>query len=194
MELDTGPLDPGGELRTDLPRQLRSDLTAEEARELLGFDPQHALAIKLLIPWLERLGGTECEVGGVFDLHQAPVVSLPEHLADWATLFGLMIKDAVHPVGRKRVGEFPSTVPIIAPCEHIVGHDLADACCRQLPRQPVVAVTVELQVERTRCRRACQKFYVRGIIDAKEAYYTSTLREPEKNSLPSGPDAILLAA
>src|SRR5882757_2953523 len=78
--LDAGSLDPGGELRPDLLGQLRGDLTAEESGDLLGFHTQHRLAGELFIQRLQRGGGAEYQVGGVFNLHQGPMVGLPERV------------------------------------------------------------------------------------------------------------------
>ena len=78
--LDAGPLDPGRELRTKFLRQLRGDLAAEKAGDLFGLHAQHRLPGKLFVKRSKRGGGTEYQVGGVFHLHQAPVVGLPERL------------------------------------------------------------------------------------------------------------------
>ena len=76
--LDAGALDAGGELRADLLGEQWRDLPAEERGDLLGFDAEHGLADELLVERAERGGGTERQVGGIFHLHQAPVVGLPE--------------------------------------------------------------------------------------------------------------------
>ena len=57
--LDAGPLDPGGELRARLLRQLRSDLAAEKGGDLFGLHTQHRLPGELFIERPERGDGTE---------------------------------------------------------------------------------------------------------------------------------------
>ena len=75
--------------------------------DLLGLHAQHRLADELLIERAERGGGAERQVGGVFHLHQAPVVGLPEHVGHRAALRGIAIQRAVQLVGRQRVGQLP---------------------------------------------------------------------------------------
>jgi hypothetical protein len=135
-------------LRTDLLRQVWGDLAAKETGDLLGLHAQHRLADELVIQRPKRRGGAEHQIGGVFHLHQAPVVGLPEHLTHRAAQPGIMIEDAVQLVRRQRVGELLGARPVIDPDEGIVEHGVADACRRQLPRQPAMAVAVELQPER----------------------------------------------
>ena len=78
--LDAGPFDPGRELAAQFLSQLRSDPAAEEVGDLLGFDAQHGLTDQLLVERGEGGGGAERKVGGIFHLHQAPVVHLFEHV------------------------------------------------------------------------------------------------------------------
>ena len=105
--LDAGPFDAGGELRADLLGQLRGDLAAEEAGDLLGLDAQHRLAGQLFVERPERGGGAEHQVGGVFHLHQAPVVGLPEHVEHRAALRGIAVQHAVQLVGRQACRPVP---------------------------------------------------------------------------------------
>src|SRR5216684_3917717 len=51
---DAGPLDASGKLRTDLPGQLRADLTAEKVGDLLRLDAQHRLAGEMFVERPER--------------------------------------------------------------------------------------------------------------------------------------------
>jgi len=142
------PLDARGELRADLLSQQRRDLPAEEAGDLLRFDAPHRLPDELFVERAQGGGGTERQVGGVFHLHQAPVVGLSEHVGHRAAPFGIAIQDAVQPIGRQAIGQFLGSHPVVDPCEGVVGHGVADALGGQAPRQPTVAVAVELQTER----------------------------------------------
>ena len=124
------------------------DLPAEEAGDLLRFDAQHRLSDELLVERPKSDGGAERQIGGVFHLHQAPVVGLSEYRGHRATLLGIAIQGAVQPIWRKPVGQFLGSDSIVNPDEGIIGHGVADAFRRQTSRQPVVAVAVELQAER----------------------------------------------
>src|SRR5215469_9859977 len=72
--LDAGALDPGCELTADLLGELGSNLVAEEARYVFGFDGQDGLPGKLFIERLEDGLRAEHQISGVLDLHEAPVV------------------------------------------------------------------------------------------------------------------------
>jgi hypothetical protein len=119
--LDACAFDPGGELRAQLLRQLRGDLTAEESGDLFGFHAQHRLPGQLFIERPERGGGAEHEVSGVFHLHQAPVVGLAEHLQHRTALRGITIEHTVQQVGREPISQFLRAVPVVDPDEGIVG-------------------------------------------------------------------------
>src|ERR1700677_2595209 len=71
------------------------DLAAEEAGNLLGLHAQHALADQLVIERAERSDGAEGEVGGIFRLHQTPVVGRPEHIDHRATPRGIAVQSLV---------------------------------------------------------------------------------------------------
>ena len=97
--LDTGPFDPGGELRPDLLCQLRGDLTARERRDLFRLDAQYRLAGQLFVQRLQCRGGTEYQIGGVFNLHQAPVVGLAEHVEHRAAQRRISVEHAMQQIG-----------------------------------------------------------------------------------------------
>src|SRR5271157_5994357 len=86
--LDACAFDPGRELRTEFLRQLWGDLTAEKSGDLFGFHAQHRLPDQLFIERPQRGSGAEHQIGGVFHLHQTPVVGLAEHVEHWAALRG----------------------------------------------------------------------------------------------------------
>ena len=75
--LHADAFDPGREPGTNLLVQLWRDPVAEVRRNLLGLHVQHRLAEELLVERAEGAGRAECEVGGVFHLHQAPVILNP---------------------------------------------------------------------------------------------------------------------
>ena len=73
--------------------------------DLLGLHVQHRLADQLLIKRAEGDGGAERQIGGVFHLHQAPMIGLPEHIRYRAIQFGIPIQRAVQLVRRQCVGQ-----------------------------------------------------------------------------------------
>ena len=91
--LDAGALDPGCELTVDLLGELAGDLVAEEGRHVFGFDGQDGLAGKLFIEWFEEGLRAEHQIGGVLELHDAPVVGRSEDVEHRTTLLGIAVED-----------------------------------------------------------------------------------------------------
>ncbi len=119
---------------------------------MLGFDAKHRLPSELLVKRLQGGLRAEDEVGGVFDLHQAPMIGVREHVEHWAALCGIAVQDVMQGVQREGIGERLGARPVIDFGECIVGHREADTGRSQSPRQPVMAIAVELQPERTPSR------------------------------------------
>ena len=126
---------------------MRGNLAAEETRDLFGFHAQHRSPGELFIERPKRDGGAEHQIGGIFHLHQAPVVGLAEHVEHRAALCGIAIEHTVQQVGREPVCQFLRAEPVVNPDKGIVGGGEADALCRQLPGQPAMTVAVELMEE-----------------------------------------------
>ena len=97
--LDAGPLDAGGKLATHFLAQLRRDLAAEERGDLLGLDAEHRRPGQLLIERPQRCGRAEHQIGGIFHLHQAPVVGLTEYVEHRAALCGIPVEQTMQLVG-----------------------------------------------------------------------------------------------
>ena len=91
--LDAGALDPGSELTADFLGELGGDLVAEERCHVFGFDGQDGLAGKLFIEWFEDGLRVEHQVGGVLDLHDAPVVGPSEDIEHRTALLGIAVED-----------------------------------------------------------------------------------------------------
>ncbi len=90
----------------------------------------------------------EHEVGGVLDLHQAPVNAAAEVAQDGTEQTGIPVERAVKSLDREAVGDFLSPGEVIHGGECVVDQGEADALLGQLAGQPVMAVEVELQAER----------------------------------------------
>ena len=98
--------------------------------------------------------GSKDQIGGIFQLHQAPVIGLSEHVEHRAALRRIAVEHGMQPVGRKPVGDFLGARPVGDAQEGVVGGGEIDALRLQPLRQPTVAVAVELQPERRPGRHA----------------------------------------
>ena len=124
------------------------ELVAEEDGDLLGLDDMHGGAHDRLVQRLELRLLAEHDVGGVLDLHEAPmhaVAEVPEHRTE---TLRPMIEMAMQGRGIETVGKALGFQRIGERQEGVVGGVEADAGLRQLLCQPAVAVEVDLQAKR----------------------------------------------
>ena len=66
---------------------------AEEGGHVFGFDGQDGLAGKLFIERFEDGLRAEHQIGGVLDLHDAPVVGPSEDIEHRTALLGIAVED-----------------------------------------------------------------------------------------------------
>ena len=130
-------------------RELGRELLAQETRHLLGLDREHRLAREALIHGRERGLGAKHQVHGVLHLHQAPVVALSEGIEHRTEAPGVAIQPAVQLIGGERIGDGLRALDVGDAHKGVVGEREIDASGGEFPRQPGVAVAVELQPERT---------------------------------------------
>jgi hypothetical protein len=74
--LDAGAFDACGEPAADFLSQLRGDFVAGKGGNVLGLDVKHSLTGELLIKRRQHCLRAQDQIGGIFDLHQTPVVGL----------------------------------------------------------------------------------------------------------------------
>ena len=144
---DAGALDAGGEVVADLALVVGVEFVPEEGGDMLGFDDMHGGAHDRLVQGLEGRLLAEHDVGGVLDLHEAPVHAVAEVARDRAEAPCPLIEVAMQG-GIEAVGKTLGLGGIGDAQEGVVGGLEADAGLRQLPRQPAVAVEVDLQAKR----------------------------------------------
>ena len=92
------------------------------------------------------------DIGGEFDLIQAPVVAQFKLLDDGAVALGELVQLAMKHLDRELVGQLLRPLKVGDPAEGVVQNPILDLALAQLPRQVAVAVRVDLQPERTPCR------------------------------------------
>src|SRR5262249_53476783 len=147
--LDAGALDPGCELTADLLGELEGDLVAQEGGHVFGFDGQDGLPGKLFIERFEDGLRAEHQIGGVFDLHEAPVVGRSEEVEYRTALRGIAVEDLMQSDGREVVGQCLRPLPVVDAQKGVVGKLEADPGGSELASQPAMSVAIELETERT---------------------------------------------
>jgi hypothetical protein len=145
---DAGALDAGGEVIADLALVVGGEFVPEEGGDMLGLDHMHGGAHDGLVQGLEGRLLAEHHVGGVLDLHEAPVHAVAEVAHDGAAVPCPVIELAMQRGGIEAVRQTLGLGRIGKVQEGIVGGVERDAGLRQLSRQPAVAVEVDLQAKR----------------------------------------------
>ena len=119
---------------------------AEKGRDVLGLNTQHRLADQLFIQRLQCGGGTEHQVGGVFDLHQAPV-RLSEHVEHRTVQCCVAIEHTMQQIRDNASASSWARCQSSMRTNALSAAVNADSFRRQLTGQPTVTVA-ELQAER----------------------------------------------
>ena len=147
--LDARAFDAGGEPAADFLSQLRGDLVAKKGGDVLGLDVEHGLTGELFIKRRQHRLRAEHQIGGIFDLHQTPVVGLPDHIQHWTALRRVTVEDAMQILWRQCIGQGLCALPIGDPDKGVVSHGKVETGGAQLTRKPAMAIAVELQAKRT---------------------------------------------
>ena len=176
MVLDAGALDAGVKVVADLGLHVSSELMAQERRHVVRLDSVDRRARQDLVQRSEVSLALEDDVGGVFDLHQAPVVARFELLDDGAVDARPAVQLPVQCANNQLLGQFLSSREILDLDEGVVGESKADPSLAQLGRQVVMAIEVELEPERYPGRHT-QVAQPKPLIDEVEVV-VQTLRVP----------------
>jgi hypothetical protein len=124
--LDAGALDPGSKSAADLLGELGSDLVAEEAGHVFGFDAQDGLPGKLFIEGFEDGLRAEHQISGVLDLHKTPVIGGSQDIEHQTALLSIAIEDVMQGFGREVIGQSLRPPPVVDAQKGVVGKDEAD--------------------------------------------------------------------
>jgi hypothetical protein len=79
---------------------------------VLGFDVEHGLPGELLIKRGQHSLRAENQIGGIFHLHQTPIVGLPDHIQHRTALRRVTVEDSVQILWRECIGQGLCAVPI----------------------------------------------------------------------------------
>lgn len=145
---DAGALDAGMKVVAEFVLKAFGKFASEKHGHLFGFHGVDGGTDEFFINGLKFALASKDDVGGIFDLHQAPMVSAAEMAHDGAIgVYGL-VQDFVKMLRDQALGELLRAGRIIQLNEGIVPHRVANLLPVELPCQDVVAITVELKTER----------------------------------------------
>jgi len=145
--LDPGAHDAGVEVVAELVTVLTDELSAEEGRHVGCLHGVDGGADDRLVERGEVSLPPKDDVGGVLDLHEAPVVAELQRLDDRAAEGGVVIKNAVELVDVEVIGEPLSCLEVLDVHEGVVDEAVGDAGLIEPACEHVVAVEVDLQAE-----------------------------------------------
>ena len=92
---DACTLDTGAKIVAELILVGRGELSAEEGGDLIGFDRVNGGVHDGLIQGLEIALAVEEDVGGIFDLHEAPVIVCAEMMHNGTKAFNPAIETSM---------------------------------------------------------------------------------------------------
>ena len=142
---DPRPFDADIETVPHLALVLGGELAAEEGGDVIRLHRVNRGARQILVNGLQVGLLAEHDIGGVFALIHAPVVSGGEVPIDRTTEPGQFIQPRVHAFRFPTVGDALCPCPVPDMGEGVIGHSILDAQPAQLVRQPVMPVTADLQ-------------------------------------------------
>ncbi len=105
-------------------------------------------ANKSLIDWREVCSIAEHQVGGVLDLHQAPMIFGLHLIKDGAVSPSNLVESFMQTHDVEFVGQLLCAVEVIDVGEGVVEHREADALAIEARSEPVVSIEVELKAKR----------------------------------------------
>jgi hypothetical protein len=146
---DAGALDAGVEVVAHFALIARIELPAQEGGDVLGTDEVNGAADQVIVKGSQVVATLEDDVGGVLDLHDAPVIAGRERGGRRAELANEVVELAV-----QRGGFQPDRDPlgereVIDADEGVVHELIANPEPLQARGQPVVAVEAEVEAERS---------------------------------------------
>ena len=144
---DAGAFDTGAEVVAQFVLVVARELASEECRNVLGLDGVDGRARERLVEGSQVTLPLEEDVGGILDLHDAPVVLDAKSLDDRAVAVRKAVESAMQLGDGQIVGELLRSVEVGDAHEGVVEKLIVDALLGELSRQPVVAVEVDLQPE-----------------------------------------------
>ena len=145
--LDACSLNAGMEIIAEFILVVGGKFAAQKGGDIVGLYCVGGGSDQFVIKRGEVFLAFENDVGGVFDLHEAPMVTTGELLEDGAIGLGGFVQEFVQSIRTNGIGEFLRRFGIFNVNKSVVEHFVANAVFIQFPCQFIVAVEVKLQPE-----------------------------------------------
>ena len=129
--------------------------SSQKCGDVVGLDGMYGRPDQFVIDGRKIALSFENNVGGIFGLHDAPVIAVLKKIDDRTVQAGISVEYLVNTLDDKVVGQALSPVKVFDVDKTIVEHGRLDAFLGQLRSQFVMAVEIELETKR-RPRRHSQ--------------------------------------
>ncbi len=128
--------------------------SAQKGCDIVGFNCMYSRSYQFIIDGSKVALTFENNVGGVFDLHDAPMVAILEIPDDGTVAASIGVEYSVNAFDIDVVGQFLRLVKIFDAHKTVVDHRRIDAFIEKLSSQFVMAVEIELEAKRRPCRHS----------------------------------------
>jgi len=125
--LDASALDTGVEIVSRLVLEVGGEFFAQEGGDVVGLDGVNSRAYQARIQGCEVFLSGKDEVGGILDLHQAPMVGVGKFGQDRAIARDEGIEFSVQSLDREGIGELLGFLPIGDSQESVIQRREANA-------------------------------------------------------------------
>ncbi len=151
MMLDPDAFDPGMEIIAHFILIMAGELSAKESGDIIGFDRMDGGADQFFIDGFEVGLAVKDNIGGVFYLHNAPVITSFKMMDDRAIFYRHIIEFFMEPLRLDLIGQGLGFIPVLYRGKGVVDHLETDAVLVELLRQLIMAVVVKLEPEGGPC-------------------------------------------
>ena len=147
MVFDACTLDTGLEVIAEFVQVSFGDFAAKEGSNMVRFDGMDGSTYQFLVDGSKVFLPLEDDIGGVFSLHDAPVIARGKVTQDGAILSNDLIKLPVQAVWANGGSQLLGAFRLVHIDKGVVQHGIADPFSLQFSCQFVMPVIVELKTE-----------------------------------------------
>lgn len=122
--------------------------SSQKGGDIVGLDGMYGRSDQFIVDGSKIVLTLENNVGGVFDLHNTPMIAILELLYNGTVTASVGIEYSVNASDIDVVGQFLRCLKVFDAHKTVVEHSRIDAFACQLSRQLVVAVEIELETKR----------------------------------------------
>ena len=130
------------------------ETSSQKCGDVVGLDGMYRCPDQFFIDGSKIALSLKNNVGGVFSLHDAPVIAILKESDDRAVQAGISVEYPVNAFDVDVVSQFLRLIKVFHAHKTIVKHGRINAFIDQLSRQFVMAVEIELEAKRRPCRHS----------------------------------------